>query len=258
MNKPNFSGIFKNIRNSVAKHSPEILIGAGIAGMVSAVVLAVKATPKALVLIEEKKNEERVDKLSVIETVSAAWKCYIPAAAVCVLSAGCIICGNSVHTKRNVALAAAYQLSESAFKEYSEKVTETIGEHKEQKIRDDIAKDTIDRNPVRNTEIILTRTGNVLCYDVVSGRYFHSDINKLKKAENDLNRQMRDDTYISLNEFYYEIGLDPISIGDDIGWNIDHGYIDLTFSSQLDINGTPCLVMSYSIAPRYDYRYLIT
>lgn len=247
---------FKSCKSSIIRHSPEILIGIGIAGMISSAVLAVRATPKALELIEKKKDEERVDELPVSETVSAAWKCYIPAGAVCILSAACIICGNSVHTKRNVALAAAYQISESAFKEYAEKVTESIGEKKEQKIRDNIAKDTIDRNPVKNTEVILTGAGDVLCYDVISGRYFHSDINKLKKAENDLNRQMRDEVYISLNDFYYEIGLDPISIGDDIGWSIDRGYIDLSFSSQLDINGTPCLVMSYSLAPRYDYKYL--
>ena len=102
--------------------------------------------------------------------------------------------------------------------------------------------------------MIITERGNTLCYDAVSGRYFKSDIDKLKKAANELNRQMRDEMYISLNDFYYEIGLNPVSIGDELGWNIDQGYIDLSFSSQLADDGTPCLVIEYHIAPRYDFR----
>lgn len=66
---------------------------------------------------------------------------------------------------------------------------------------------------------------------------------------------MRDDMYISLNDFYYEIGLRGISIGDDIGWDIDRGYIDLDFSSQLAEDGVPCLVIDYGVAPRYGYKH---
>lgn len=76
----------------------------------------------------------------------------------------------------------------------------------------------------------------------------------MKKAENELNRRMRDEMYISLNDFYYEIGLNRTSIGDELGWNIDNGYIDLSFSSQLADDGTPCLVIEYCVEPRYDFR----
>lgn len=57
-----------------------------------------------------------------------------------------------------------------------------------------------------------------------------------------------------LNDFYYELGLDGTKMGDMLGWNIDEGYIDLAFSSQLDANGTPCLVIDYQVAPVYDYQ----
>ncbi len=90
---------------------------------------------------------------------------------------------------------------------------ETIGEKKEQTVRDAIANDRINKNPVSRREVIITEKGNTLCYDAISGRYFKSDIDKLKKAENELNRRMRDEMYISLNEFYYEIGLNPTKIG---------------------------------------------
>lgn len=254
MGKLNLSNIAKNVRTAMKKHSPEILTGVGIAGMISTSGLAVRATPKALILINEKKDEDGVDKLTPVETVKVAWPCYIPAAITGALSVACLIGASSVNVRRNAALATAYSLSESALKEYQGKVIETIGEKKEQSVRDSIAKDRIERDPITSKEVIITERGNTLCYDVISGRYFKSDIDKLKKIENELNRQMRDDRYISLNEFYYEIGLNSTSIGEDLGWNIDNGYIDLKFSSQLADDGTPCLVIDYKVAPIYEYN----
>jgi len=254
MGKLNLSNIVKSVRTVISKRSPEILTGIGIAGMITTTVMAVRATPKALALIEDKKIENDTEKLTPVETIKAAWTCYIPATITGCLSIFCLVGANSVNARRNAALATAYTLSESALKEYQEKVIETIGEKKEQTVRDAIAKDKIDRDPVSSKEVIITEKGNTLCYDSISGRYFKSDIDKLKKVENELNRRMRDEMYISLNEFYYEIGLNPTSIGDDIGWNIDHGYIELNFSSQLADEGTPCLVIDYRVTPRYDYR----
>ena len=254
MKKPKLSSISKGIRGVITKHSPEILTGIGIAGMITTTIMAVRATPKALILIEERKEEIDVDKLTPIELIKTTWKCYIPAAITGGLSIICLIGASSVNARRNTALATAYTLSESALKEYQEKVIETIGEKKEQTVRDAIAKDRIDKNPVSSREVIITEKGNTLCYDTISGRYFKSDIDKLKKAENELNRRMRDEMYISLNEFYYEIGLNSISIGDDLGWNIDRGYIELNFSSQLSDDGNPCLVIDYQVAPRYEYN----
>lgn len=250
VSKLNLSNVAKGVRTIVSKRSPEILTGIGIAGMITTTVMAVRATPKALILIEDKKTENNTDKLTPIETIKATWTCYIPAAITGCLSIFCLIGASSVNARRNAALATAYTLSESALKEYQEKVIETIGKKKERAIRDAIAKDRIEQDPVTSKEVIITERGNTLCYDSISGRYFKSDIDQLKKAENELNRRMRDEMYISLNEFYYEIGLNPTSIGDDLGWHIDHGYIELSFSSQLADEGTPCLVIDYRVAPR--------
>ena len=256
MNKTNLMTISKSIRTSLRKHSPEILTGIGSAGMITTAVLAVRSTPKALILIDQKKNETEKDKLKPIETIKTTWICYVPSAVTCLVSILCLIGASSVNARRNAALATAYALSESAVKEYRDKVIETIGEKKEQSVRDAIAKDKIDRNPISNNEIIVTEKGNTRCYDVISGRYFTSDIDKLKKVVNELNRRMLDETYISLNDFYYEIGLRNTSIGDDIGWNINEGFIDLYFSSQLDEENVPCVVLNYQLAPRYDYQNL--
>lgn len=252
MKNLNVSKFIKNAQFALSKHSPEILTGLGIAGMVTTTVLAVKATPKALRLIEEEK-QERDEHLTKAEAIKTTWKCYIPAAVTGTVSIACLIGASSVNVRRNAALATAYKLSETALTEYKSKVVETIGEKKERVIKDAIDKDKIEKNPVTQQNVIVTGKGETLCYDELFGRYFTSDIDKLKKIENELNRRMRDEMYISLNEFYYEVGLDGVKAGDDIGWNIDRGYIELDFSSQLSTDGRPCLVVRFSEPPRYDY-----
>ena len=270
--KHGLSGVVKDVQKAMKRHSPEILTGIGIAGMITTTVMAVKATPKALILIEEAKDDinrdlvdialdedqdctNQIDRLKPLDLIRVTWKCYIPAVAIGGMSILCLIGASSVNVRRNAALATAYTLSESALREYQEKVVEHIGAKKEQAVRDDIAKDKLERDPVIYKEIIITERGNTLCYDSISGRYFKSDIEKLRKAQNELNRQMLDEMYISLNDFYYEIGLNNTSMGDNLGWHVDKGLIDLQFSSQLATDGTPCLVMDYRLAPEYEFRF---
>lgn len=253
MNKPDLAKVFKGVQIFASKHSPEILTGIGIAGMITATVLAVKETPKALELIEMKKEEEEVESLTVLETIKTTWKCYIPATITGVVSVACLVGASSVSARRNAALATAYKLSETALSEYREKVVETVGEKKDKAIRDQIDKDHIDNNPVSKNEVIITDRGTTLCYDNLAGRYFKSDIEKIKKAVNEINRQMLLNDYVSLNDFYDELGLDHTPLGDDLGWRIDRGYIEPRFSSQIAEDGTPCIVLSYEVAPRHDY-----
>lgn len=253
MSKFNFGDFTNNVKTSLIKHSPEILMGMGIAGMLTTTVLAVRATPKALKLIEEKKKETQTDKLTPVETIKTTWKCYIPAATTAVASTACLIGSSRVSSKRNAVLATAYKIAETAHKEYREKVIETIGEKKEAEVRDKVAKEQIEKKPVNNCEVIITDMGNTLCYDSVSGRYFKTDINKIKKAENTLNYNMLNENYTSLNDFYSEVGLDRIKLGDELGWNIDDGKIELHFSSHLTSNDEPCLVIQYNVAPKYNY-----
>ena len=254
MGKTNLATIAKDIRKFASKRSPEILTGIGIAGMITTTILAVRATPKALELIEEQKEEESVDEFSSFEVVKVAWKPYIPAMVTCVVSTACLIGASSVNTKRNAALATAYKLSETALSEYREKVVETIGEKKERIVRDKVAEERVKKNPVSKNEVIVTGNGKTLCFDPISGRYFMCSIETIKRAENELNKQMLHDIsgYVSLNEFYDELGLDHTSVGDDLGWNTDQ-LIDINFSSQLNDDGEPSVVLDYLVAPKYDY-----
>lgn len=258
MKKLNISQIVTNFKKAMIEHSPEILTGIGIAGMITTTVMAVKATPKALDILEEiqeKEIENKKDKAKQIVTKIAP--VYIPSVVVGAISITCLISAQSVNLRRNAALAAAYTLSENTLKEYQAKVVETIGEKKEQSIRDDISKDKLARNPVSNSEIYITKKGDTLFYDAVSARYFKSDIDQIKRIVNDLNYRMMTELYISMNEFYGEIGLSGTKNGDDLGWDLDHGLIEIKFSAQISDDGcTPCIVIDYDYAPRYDYRNL--
>lgn len=258
--KLNLSKVAKNMQHTLGKYSPQILTGIGVAGMITTVVLAVKATPKALELIEDKKEELDAGKLTVVDTVKTAWKPYIPAAVTGVLSTVCIIGGNAVGTRRTAALAAAYKISETALHEYKDAVVETIGEEKSKEVKEKVAQNKLDKNPVVEKQIIVTNKGTFLCYDSLSGRYFQSDIETIRKAQNDINDYLFSEDYASLNMFYDFLGLEHTRLGAELGWKIDSGTLQIEFDSTLASDksqgiapGTPCLVLDYNVAPKYEF-----
>lgn len=256
MNKQNVTNFFKGIKAAATEHAPEILTGLGIAGMITTTVLAVKATPKALDLIESAK-EEKHEPLTKVETVKVAWKPYIPAAVTGVVSTACLIGASSVSARRNAALTAAYQLSTTALAEYKEKVVETIGEKKERAIHDKIAQDKVEKNPPVKSEVIFTGKGDTLCMDLMSGRPFRSSKNKIETAVLELNKRMITgrEYCISLNEFYDEIGLPRLNpMGEDVGWRVDKGDIEIHYASILTEDDEPCLTIEFLNPPEYGYQ----
>lgn len=260
MNKQTLSKIGRDVRLKVTKYSPELLMGIGIAGMLTTTILAVKATPKALLLLEEKKEELEVETLTPLETVKTTWKCYVPAVVTGITSAACLVGSNSVNSKRNAALATAYKLSETAFAKYRDSVTETIGEKKEKAVRDKVSEKHLTENPVNRTEVIVTGKGQTLFFEPLSSRYFYSDLEKIRRAENKLNKEIITDPFdagVTVNDFYEEIGLPSTTTGDNLGWKV--GYmIDIYPSAQMAEEGTehenePCIVLNYSNPPKYEF-----
>lgn len=255
MTKADVTKFIKDTGTFMSKHTPELLTGFGIAGMITTTILAVKATPKALALIEKEKERQWVDELKPVDVVKTTWKCYLPAALLGAASVGCLIGSSAVSLKRNAVLATAYKLSETALTEYKDKVVETIGEKKEKLVREAVAEDKVKQTPVKNNEVIVTGKGKTLCLEPTSMRHFESDAETIRRAVNELNRRMRDEMYISLNEFYYELGLEGTDLGDMMGWNINIAYIDVTFTSALTPNDEPCLALVYNTAPIYDFMH---
>ena len=262
--KTNVSKIVRSFKKAASKHSPEILTGIGIAGMITTTVIAVKATPKALDLIaraeEEKFDNGHGGKLKPVEVVKAAWKPYIPAVISGTVSIACLVGANSVNAKRNAALATAYKLSETALLEYKDKVVETIGEKKEKQIREKVAQKKVDDNPLSTSEVVLIGNGQVLFLEPISMRYFKSDIETVRSKINDINERLTTgmEEYISLSQFYDEIGLSHTATSDDLGWNLGRdGQLKVEFPVTKTDKGEPCLMIDYHVSPRYEYYKLI-
>jgi hypothetical protein len=247
-------GIIKQAERFTADNSPLILTAIGVAGTVATAVLTGKATIKAAKIV----NVHRYDQdpnaevfITKKEIVERTWKLYIPPVTVGALTVVSIIGANRIGTRRAAAMAAAYAVSERAFSEYKEQVVKKLGEVKERTIRDDLAQDQVNRSPVAERQVIIAG-GNVLCYEPRTDRYFHSDMESLKKAMNDLNYKINNNYYASLSEFYDLIGLPHTEESDELGWNSDE-LLDLDFSTVLATDGRPAISMSYVVKPIRKY-----
>lgn len=237
------------------KNSPYILTGLGAAGVVTTAVLTGQATVKAVKLVEAREAEERAKddafiRYTNIERMKMCLKFYIPPVLLGASSIACIIGSQSINSKRHAALAGLYTLTESTFKDYRENVVKKLGEKKETEVRDEVAQKRLADNPASKNEIIMTGKGKMLCYDVYSGRYFKSDIETIRRIQNDLNHDLMGSMWVPLNDLYYAIGIPQIKLGDELGWTTDE-LIDMRFSSKLTDDGEPCLVIDYDLTPRY-------
>lgn len=262
--------ILKTIKIGAVKNSPVLLIGLGIGSFASAIGLAVHATPKALKLIDEKKEEKRKRiktynntatasnlpplELTKVEIIKTCWKCYIPAAISMIIGTVSIISSSCISQRRNALLTTACAATQTAFNEFRSKTKNVIGEEKTKEIIDAVAKDKIEKLPVNDDEIIYTGQGDDWCLDAQCGRYFKGDIGKIKKAINIINYRLLNEMCVSLNEFYYEIGLEGTRLGDKVGWNLDNGMVEPAFSSIFsDEKNKTYFVVDFDLQPLYNY-----
>lgn len=235
----------------LSKNKPGLLMGFGLGSMIVATITGIAGAPMARDALEAKKEELNVDKLSPMDTILTAGPYFLPPVLFTCVGVGCILGGNQMNLDRGAAAMAAYAISDATFREYREKTKEIVGEKKEKDIKEAAAKELMDKNPLAGREVIITGKGDTLCFEKISGRYFRSDIETLRRIENRLNKRMITESFISLNELYLEMGLDAIELGDELGWHIDRGYIGMQFSAQLTDVGDPCLVVDFDVMPRY-------
>jgi hypothetical protein len=243
-----FEELAKRLGKFTADNSPAILAGIAVAGTITTAYLAGKASVRAAEILREEAIRWAVptSELKPRYKIEAVWKLYIPAASSAALTIACIISANQIGTRRATAMAAAYSPTERAYTEYRDKVVEKIGKNKEHAYRDEIIQDRVNDNPAHR-EIIISGL-DVLCYDKFTGRYFTSDMETLKKAQNDTNYQVNSDYYASLTDFYNRIGLRPTGMSDEVGWNSDR-LLELSFSSVLADDGRPCLAFEFVVVP---------
>ena len=188
--KEKFVSVYNGVKGQVQKHSPEILMGVGVVGVVTSTVMACKATMKLNDILEESKetrdkikevenNPKYEDKYSpedakkdlainYVQTGMKVAKLYAPAVLLGGASLGCLLASNDILRKRNAALSAAYMTVDKSFKEYRNRVTERFGEEVEKEIRYGIKAEQIettvvdeDGNETTVTETIKTMDPNL-------------------------------------------------------------------------------------------------
>lgn len=233
--------IAKNAEKLVRVHSPAILTAFGVSGALTTAYLAGKASYEAAGKLQKLDDYEY---LTTKEKVEMVWELYIPAAISGVITVGCIIGANHVSSKRTAAAYSLLAVSENAFTEYREKIVEQIGAKKEETIRDDIAQDRINKNPP-GSNIIIAGTGEVLCCEMFTGRYFQSDMETLRKAENDINSTLIREMWVPLSELYYILKLPYTSHCGEVGWEAGSP-LELKFSTVMSEDNRPCIAFDYN------------
>lgn len=251
MSKAVTTKMFQAVANWSRKNAPAIITGFSITGVISTGVLAARGAQQALYAVAEQEIEKD-DALTLKEQVKIVYPYYIPAAITGLMTITCIVSLNRVHNKRTAALASLYSLTETTLREYKDQILKEVGPKKAQKIADDIAQKKLDEHPISRHEVFETGNGDTLCFDVLTGRYFRSDIEAIKRAQNDFNFKLINEAmyWMSVNELYYELGLKPVKLGDHVGWNTEK-LLDMKFSSKLTEHGDPCLVIDYQVEPRF-------
>lgn len=226
------------------RNSSTILTCIGGVGVVATSIAAVKATPKALTLLEESKKEKGED-LTKFEIVRIAGPVYIPALLIGVTTIACIFGANTLNKRQQAALMSAYALVDSSYKEYKGKVKELYGEEADTKIKEELAKDKYEETDIS------AKDGTQLFYDEFSKRYFNSTIETVQKAEYYLNRNISMRGWAEINEFYELLDIEPIDSGDTIGWSEGgnlarywQGWIDFNHHKVVMDDGLECTIVT--------------
>lgn len=243
------------------KHSPEILVGAGIVGVVGSAVMACKATTKLdEVLAEPKEKIEKIHEfmenpdmvpegkeyteedgkkdLTIMYTQTAVKvaKLYAPAVILGTVSIAAILSGHHILRKRNLALAAAYATIDKGFKEYRGRVIERFGEELDKELKYNIKAKEIEETVVNEdgSETTVKKTVNVADLNVISdyARFFDSgctgwtkdpeyNLMFLKDQQRYANDLLKSRGHLFLNEVYDMLGLPRSTAGAIVGWVYD-------------------------------------
>lgn len=189
-----------------------ILTCVGAVGVVATTVSAVKATPKAMMLLTDAKKEkgEPLTKLEKVKTVAPV---YIPSFVIGTTTVACIFGANVLNKRQQAAITSAYALLDSTYKDYKNKVVELYGQEGDEKVREEVAKDNY-----KDTDIVVSEDKE-LFYDEFSKRYFESTLFKVQQAQYQLNRDLVMRDYAYLNEYYDYLDIPIIDSGWDLGWS---------------------------------------
>lgn len=256
------NNMLRNAKVFWKRNGSTILTCGGAVGTVATTVMAVKATPKALTLLKEAK-EEKGEELTKLETIRVAGPSYIPTMLIGVSTIACIFGANVLNKHSQAALASAYALLDNSFKEYKETLKELYGEEAHQNIMDHIAIEKAKEVGI-TAESLCANTcltddescgDPVLFYDDWSGRYFESTIEQVIAAQYHINRNFVLRGYVTLNELYEFLGLETTEYGNTVGWAVEDEmyWIDFHQHKVIMDDGLECYIIETPWGPSPDF-----
>jgi hypothetical protein len=235
------------VQRYLKANSPVILtVSAGV-GVLTTSYLVGRASFKAAEVIRKDEEKygthgERLGRLK--ERTKLVWRLYIPAVISGTSTIVCIVGANRAGTAKTMAAQTALTVTERAYSEYRDKVIEEFGERKDKAIRDSVAADRVKADGEK-TNVLVSGPGNVLCCELHTGRYFLSDMETLRRAQNDINAKILSHDYATLYDFYYIVGLKATTTCSDLGWTAPK-QLELSFSTQLTEDNRPCITFEYN------------
>lgn len=238
----------EKIKHFLMQNSGTILTTMSCAGVLATAYFAAKDALKARDVITELDMQDERDKKT---RVAKVIPCYISTALVASTTIAVILGNHKLNAGKIAAYSSAYMLVQTAAKQYRDKVVEVVGEEKAKEIDDKVYDQKLKDHP-QDKDVVLVGDGSVLCFDLLTSRYFKSDPEYLRKVVNDMNFEMMANDWVSLNEFYDRVGLEPANLGEFMGWSSLHGQIEIKFSSRLTAENKPCLVIDFYNAPIAD------
>lgn len=235
------------------RHSSTILTVFSAAGVVGTTILAVKATPKALKLLEKARTDKGED-LTIAETIKVAWKPYVPTAFVGFSTIACIFGANYLNARNQASLMSAYALLDNAYKEYKTQVEDTYGKDISDKLEHEVIKAKYDEGLGFTDDALLF-------FDYQSMRFFESTMQAVLHAENVFLESYNSRGYAFLNEYYDILGVPRVNYGYQLGWhcvledNSPYNCRELTFDyEEITVgDGRPCWIINPSMPPTFDY-----
>lgn len=233
-----------NGRKFVTSNSPTILTATSVVGVAATAFFAGKGSFEAADLIREKETEEDkqlTGRDKFIKRAKLVWPCYIPAVVSGAATVVAIVGGSHIQSRRASAAATAFTITEAAFSEYREKVAQQFGDRKEKDIRTQIAQDHINKGNI----VIVGGKGSVLCCERLTMRYFMSDMETLRKAQNRINHLQNHEYYVTMDQFYDELDLAHTTESNKLGWDSSK-LMELEFSTILSPDGVPCIAFEYN------------
>jgi len=226
-----------------SKHSTKILCGLAVIAEIGAVIFAAKEAPVAEKRLKKlPKNAKKIDKIKAVAPV------YLPAAGMLAMAVGCTVGGTVIGLKQLASVTSLYTASSKALTEYQKKVVEKLGEEKAQEIQDAVAQELINEKPPAVKDIYATGKGDEIFYEPLTSRYFTSSRHEVEEAEIRLNHTILREMEASVNEWFYELGLEPAGLAADKVWDVDHK-LELSFSLAWTPDGRSCTMIGYPVLP---------